>query len=202
MTNASYHYLINHYDMQGKHDEPSLNEQLLMDIRAVFERKKATRLFSDDLIVALCADPEMNWSTHNRGKTITQKQVSNRLSEYGISSRQMRIGQDNRRGYDIADFTDTFKRYLPATPVLSVTALQASDSKGYSENLSVTSLSGVTHKKSTNTLQDKGCNVVTHRNPLPSDTSVCNAQIAANEPDKSVTDSRPVVTDKIVRGVL
>lgn len=148
-----------------EHDEPSLNEQLLMDIRAVFERKKATRLFSDDLIVALCADPEMNWSTHNRGKTITQKQVSNRLSEYGISSRQMRIGQDNRRGYDIADFTDTFKRYLPATPVLSVTALQVNNSKGYSENRSVTTQDDVTLIKPIKALQDKGCNAVTHRDP-------------------------------------
>lgn len=178
-----------------EHDEPSLNEQMLMDIKTVFERKKTTRIFSDDLIVTLCADPEMNWSTYNRGKTITQRQISNRLSEYGISSRQLRIGNENRRGYDIADFKDTFTRYLPATPILSITTLPAIDSKGYSENLCITSTSDVIHRKSNNALQDKGCNVVTHRNPLPSDTSVCNAQTAANEPDKSVTD-------KIVRGVL
>ena len=172
-----------------EHDEPSLNEQLLMDIRAVFERKKATRLFSDDLIVALCADPEMNWSTHNRGKTITQKQVSNRLSEYGISSRQMRIGQDNRRGYDIADFTDTFKRYLPATPVLSVTALQVTNSKGYSENISVTTQDDVTLKKPFKALQDKGCNAVTHRDPKHS---------AANENSKNGSGK---IANK-VRGVI
>lgn len=155
-----------------EHDEPSLNEQLLMDIRAVFERKKATRIFSDDLIVALCADPEMNWSTYNRGKPVTQRQVSNRLGEYGISPKQMRIGNDNRRGYDTVCFQDTFKRYLPATPPQSVTTLQVNDSKAYSEKRSVTTQDDVTLEKQLKPLQDGTCNAVTHKNPKPSTASV------------------------------
>ncbi len=160
-------------DISGiEHDEPSLNEQLLMDIRAVFELKKANRIFSDDLIAALCADPEMNWSTYNRGKPITQKQVSNRLGEYGISPKQMRIGNENRRGYDIAYFQDTFKRYLPATPCQPVTSLQASNNKGCSEKTSVTTQADVTHKISLRAANSLGCNAVTHTNPEPSTTSV------------------------------
>lgn len=148
-----------------EHDEPSLNEQLLMDIKAVFELKKVTRIFSDDLITALCADPEMNWSTYNRGKPITQKQVSNRLGEYSISPKQMRTENGNRRGYDIAYFQDTFKRYLSATPSQSVTTLQVNDSKGYSEKISVTMQSDVTLKKPLQALVGKACNGVTHRDP-------------------------------------
>lgn len=185
-----------------EHDEPSLNEQLLIDIKAVFKLKNATRIFSEDLITALCADPEMNWSTHNRGHPIKQRQLANRLSEYKIASKQLRIGNENKRGYDIADFQDTFKRYLPAPPILSVTTLQANTSKGYSENLSVTTQGDVTLRKPVQPLQDGTCNAVTHRNPLSSDTSACNGKNAANDTQNEVILSTELVTDKIVRGCI
>lgn len=165
-------------DISGiEHDEPSLNEQLLMDIRVVFELKRAKRIFSDKLIAALCADPEMNWSTYNRGKPITQKQVSNRLGEYGVSPKQMRIGNENRRGYDIACFQDTFKRYLPVTPHQSVTSLQASNSKGFGEKKSITAQDDVTHKKSLRASNSLGCNAVTDTNPKPSTTIVNDGDV-------------------------
>lgn len=170
-----------------EHDEPSLNEQLLMDIKAVFELKKVTRIFSDALIIALCSDPEMNWSTYNRGKPVTQKQISNRLGEYGISPKQMRIGNENKRGYDIAYFQDTFKRYLSVPSVLSVTTLQASDGNGYSEKLSVTTQDDVTLKKQMQPLQDAACNGVTDKPLQP---------IAANE------NSSHLHLSNIVRGVI
>lgn len=176
-------------DVSGiEHDEPSLNEQLLLDIKEIFEQKKATRIFSDDLIIALCADSEMNWSTHNRGKPITQKQISNRLGEYGISPRQLRIGQGNRRGYDIADFKDAFKRYLSAAPNLSVTMLQERDSKGYGESISVTKQDNVTLENQLQPTYNKACNAVTYRDPQP----------------EGITqdDTDNFVTDNIVRGTL
>lgn len=185
-----------------EHDEPSLNEQLLMDIKIVFDLKKIARIFSDDLIAALCADPEMNWATYNRGKPITQKQVSNRLGEYGISPKQMRTANGNRRGYDIAYFQDTFKRYLAAPPTLSVTTLQVNHSKGYRENRSVTTQDDVTLRNQLKPLQNGACNGVTLRNPLPSDTSTCNGKNAANDTQDEVTHSSPLVTDKVVRGCL
>lgn len=168
-----------------EHDEPSLNEQLLIDIKSVFELKKATRIFSDDLITALCADPEMNWSTYNRGKPITQKQVSNRLGEYSISPKQMRTSTGNRRGYDIAYFQDTFKRYLPATPSQSVTTLQANSSEGCGEKISVTTQSDVTLRKPLQALKSKACNTVTDEPLQP---------IAANENSSHLSN--------IVRGVI
>lgn len=171
-----------------EHDEPSLNEQLLMNIKTVFELKRVKRIFSDDLIAALCADPEMNWATYNRGKPITQKQVSNRLGEYGISPKQMRTSNGNRRGYDIAYFQDAFKRYLPAAPSQPITTLQANDSKGYSENRSVTERGGVTLKKPLKALNGKACNGVTYRDPQHN---------AANE---NIEDSSDLANK--VRGVI
>lgn len=148
-----------------EHDEPSLNEQLLKDIKSVFELKKITRISSMDLIATLCSDPEMNWATYNRGKPITPKQVSNRLGEYKISSKSLRVSGQVTKGYDLNDFKDAFARYLADTPSLSVTELQASKHKGYSGNTTVTTSESVTDKKLPEALNSLECNRVTDRIP-------------------------------------
>lgn len=98
-------------------DEPSLNEQLLADIEIVFNLYGTNRLLSRDLLAGLCRDPEMIWSTLNHGKPITLHQIAKRLSEFKISSKDMRTldlrGNEVRgKGYDITDFEDAFSRYL------------------------------------------------------------------------------------------
>lgn len=98
-------------------DEPSLNEQLLADIKTVFSLYGTNRLLSRDLLVGLCRDPEMIWSTLNHGKPITLRQIAKRLSEFKISSKDIRAldlrGNEARgKGYDITDFQDAFSRYL------------------------------------------------------------------------------------------
>ncbi|WP_169393400.1 MULTISPECIES: DUF3631 domain-containing protein [Psychrobacter] len=178
-----------------EHDEPSLNEQLLIDIKTVFDLKKTDKLLTKDLLVGLCSDQEMSWATYNCGKPITPRQIANRLNEYRISSKDIRTIHGRGKGYDVTDFKDAFTRYLPATPNLSVTTRQVNDSKGYSGNTSVTTTDSVTDKKSLQAMTDKGCHVVTDRNPNPDSTTQCHATKAANEPDNPVTD-------KIVRGCL
>ncbi|MGE6482088.1 DUF3631 domain-containing protein [Psychrobacter namhaensis] len=98
-------------------EEPSSNEQLLSDIRTVFILTKANRLLSRDLLTELRRDPEMSWSTLNHGKPITLRQIAKRLSEFKISSKDIRAhdlhGNEVRgKGYDITDFEDAFSRYL------------------------------------------------------------------------------------------
>jgi putative DNA primase/helicase len=98
-------------------DEPSLNEQLLADIRTVFNLYGSNRLLSRDLLTGLCRDSEMIWSTLNHGKPITLPQISKRLSGFRISSKCMRTIDVNSkevrgRGYDINEFEDAFSRYL------------------------------------------------------------------------------------------
>lgn len=96
---------------------PSLNEQLLADIQTVFNLYGTNRLLSRDLLTGLCRDPEMVWSTLNHGKPMTLHQIARRLSEFKISSKDMRAldlrGKEVRgKGYDLDDFQDTFLRYL------------------------------------------------------------------------------------------
>ncbi|WP_372887080.1 DUF3631 domain-containing protein [Psychrobacter sp.] len=98
-------------------DEPSLNEQLLADIRTVFNLYGTNRLLSRDLLTGLCRDPEMNWSTLNQGKRITARQIAKILGGFRISSKDIRAhdlrGNEVRgKGYDLSDFQDTFSRYL------------------------------------------------------------------------------------------
>lgn len=97
--------------------EPSSNEQLLSDIKTVFNLTQTNRLLSRDLLTALCRDPEMNWSTYNNGKPISMRQIARKLKGFGISSKDIRAlnlhGKEVRgKGYDLQDFEDAFLRYL------------------------------------------------------------------------------------------
>lgn len=94
----------------------STSNELLADIQEIFETKKALKISTADLIEALCSDDEKSWSTYNRGKPISAKQISSRLSGYGIRSKTVRIGYVTIKGFELEQFADAFARYLPPTP--------------------------------------------------------------------------------------
>lgn len=113
--------------LHGIEDEaPSIGVELLGDIRDAFERRGAGRLASTLLLEELTRDDEAPWATFNRGREIDARWLSKRLNEFGIKPKAMRInGGHLAKGYDRADFEDTFNRYLSgATPEKSVTRLQ------------------------------------------------------------------------------
>ncbi len=99
--------------LSGEDEQPqSHGAELLADIQQVFELNKLTRMFTADLVEALCEDTEMSWSTYNRGKPMTPKQLSRKLNSYGVSSKQLRIDYGNKKGYELNQFSDVFARYL------------------------------------------------------------------------------------------
>ena len=91
---------------------PSINEELLADIQEVFA-SGCDKVFSDELISRLCFDDEKRWATWNRGRPISPKQISDRLKDFDIQPRQIRIGAESRKGYRLIDFEEAFERYLP-----------------------------------------------------------------------------------------
>jgi len=102
---------------QGLHgieeDAPSINAELLADIKDIFERRQASRLASVLLIEQLTQDEDLPWASWNRGRPIKPRQLSARLSEFGIKPKPMRVaGEGVVKGYDIEDFRDAFRRYL------------------------------------------------------------------------------------------
>jgi len=87
---------------------PGVAEQLLADFQEVFAERKTSRVSTKDLIGALCADGEKPWATYSNGKSITYKQLKNILKVYGISSKNLRMGSEVKKGYTLEQFKESF----------------------------------------------------------------------------------------------
>ncbi|MCB1811946.1 MAG: DUF3631 domain-containing protein [Candidatus Competibacteraceae bacterium] len=154
-------------------DDDSIGAELLRDVKAIFESKSVDRIFTADLLEALCNDDEAPWSTWNRGKPITARQLANRFKDFGIVTKQpVRIGSLVAKGYRLNQFDDAFSRYLPDSPLSMGYRVTRLEPKGIPENPMGYTKKNVTHRKTSKAAQDKGCNPVTHRNPQNGDISV------------------------------
>ncbi|WP_308812086.1 DUF3631 domain-containing protein [Pseudomonas oryzihabitans] len=151
--------------LHGLEEEaPSIGAELLASIREAFDGRRAERLSTADLLYALAEDEEAPWAAWNRGRPMTPHQLSNRLSEFGIKSSTQRIGPKTAKGYKREQFQEAFNRYLSAdTPNTSVTPLQASNHRAYSNSETVTRGITVTGHKELKTSNHADCNDVTDR---------------------------------------
>lgn len=145
-------------------DSHTPNEELLSDIKGVFAAKARDRLPSVELLRALAEDTEAPWATWNRGKPMTARQLSKRLSEFGISPGTFRSGNTTAKGYLLTQFADAFARYLRDAPAESVTRSQVNNGAGFSESASVTGAGGVTDEMTAKASSDAGCDRVTAAN--------------------------------------
>lgn len=121
-------------------DATSYEIELLAEIKNIFSRKDCKKISSADLITELCTDEERPWATFNQGHNITPRQLSNALGKYGIQSKSMRVDGSNVKGYEYSQFEDAWIRYLPSSPISSVTPSQPSQRAHLSvaDELSVT----------------------------------------------------------------
>ena len=101
-------------------DSPSMTigTELLADIQDVFATKRTDRISTADLITALCSDDERPWATYNRGKPLSPRQLAKRMGEYGIQSKTVRIGYGTPKGFELAQFEESFSRYLTPTETI------------------------------------------------------------------------------------
>jgi hypothetical protein len=103
--------------LHASHEQAdSLGLRLLADIRDVFALAASERIFTTDLIAALKADDEGPWLSER--SPLTPNRLARLLAPFEISSRQLRIGSDNLKGYERVAFQDTWERYIPLTPSL------------------------------------------------------------------------------------
>ncbi len=87
--------------------------RLLADLLLIFTLSGATRLFSKDIATALRSLPDRPWSNaSNSHRPIDQTWLTRQLRPLGISPHNVRIANRRANGYDLADFTDAFARYL------------------------------------------------------------------------------------------
>ncbi len=105
----------------SKTETDGLREMLLADIQGLFQ---TDRMFSRELIERLSGMTERPWPEVNRGKPITERWLARNLGVFSIHPKQLRIGEDNGRGYERADLVEAFERYLPNPASTSVTPLQ------------------------------------------------------------------------------
>jgi len=171
-------------------DAMSIGVELLADIQEIFDIKKIDKIFTADLINALCEDDEKLWATYNRGKAISPRQVSSRLKGYSIESKTIRVGYDTRKGFTKEQFIESFERYLNATkdslpdsPFSSVTTSQATAGKACSVADDKQSFGTSEFKRNTGTNFDaQGVTDKTARygneslsvTPQPSNNKVCD----------------------------
>ncbi|WP_244201181.1 DUF3631 domain-containing protein [Paraburkholderia rhynchosiae] len=96
----------------------SAGVELLTDIEDAFDSHGSTNknrvrgIFQSVLLDALCEDEEKPWATLNRGKPMTANQLRERLKPYGIHSKQVRIGYEGKKGFELDQFKDAFRRYV------------------------------------------------------------------------------------------
>lgn len=156
-------------------EAPSIGAELLADVQSAFERKHTTKLFSADLLQALCDDDESPWATWNRGKPIQPRQLSRKLAEFGIKSKDVRQGFEVKKGYHLEQFADAFKRYISAreptpsadTPSASATSLQPSNHAASSVAESATAAIRKTLSATRKATAGAGCSGVADKTPLP-----------------------------------
>jgi hypothetical protein len=105
-------------------DEPGIGVTLLEDVRALFGTCRVVA--SETMLEQLNGLPERPWATWTKqGKPMTQRHLATLLRPFGIRPGTVRIGEVTRKGYMLADFEDSFARYLP--DFLSVTASHSND---------------------------------------------------------------------------
>jgi hypothetical protein len=90
----------------------------------------------------LNALPESSWASWNDDKGIRPLDVARRLKGFGVRSKDVRVSEDVRKGYDSADLRDLIARYVspsrdtgnkgnaPARDVAPVAAVAASGGAG------------------------------------------------------------------------
>jgi hypothetical protein len=92
----------------------SLGLRLLADIREVYRSHGVERIAAADLIASLKANDEGPWASERY--PLTPHKLARHLAPYEISSKQMRIGERNVKGYERSWFVDTWDRFLGAPP--------------------------------------------------------------------------------------
>lgn len=98
--------------LEANAKEPELPTLLLEDLRTIILNHGGNRISSAEVISQLVEDKDKPWCEASHGKSISPHKLAEMLRPYGIKPKSKRMGSKTTRGYDTADFTDTFERYL------------------------------------------------------------------------------------------
>jgi hypothetical protein len=97
---------------------------LLADIQQIFAGKwppppegvspsPVEKIFSKDLVENLAEMKERPWPEVCYGKPITERWLARNLNALGIHSKNVRIRDEQAKGYEFTDLREVFDRYIP-----------------------------------------------------------------------------------------
>lgn len=96
--------------MESKEKSETMGTLLLNDIRKVFADRNVERLWTAGLIRDLVDIEERPWESWKGG--FTSRVLGNMLKDFNVRSRDIRMNGAVKKGYQLADFSDPFDRYL------------------------------------------------------------------------------------------
>ena len=102
----------------GNHiDSDSIKTQLLQDIRAIInDLEDSKSVWSQNLCDRLAVLEERPWGEWSKGKPMTQTQLARQLRPFGVLSRDIRLGNEVKKGYEIEALLEVFTRYISPCP--------------------------------------------------------------------------------------
>ncbi len=113
-------------------DDDSIGVQLLGDIQSVFGADE--RLHTEVLLDRLNQLAESPWATFEGGKPMTARRLAKTLRSFGIHSSQLRVDDQNRKGYQRGAFADAWERFLRQPPLASETSETIQQNQGLSRD--------------------------------------------------------------------
>ena len=100
----------------------SKGETLLRDIHSIFDERKADKIFSKDLALALCEIEGRPWADWNRGSGFKPNDLAKQLQRYRIHPQKVSIGAEKLQGYRAENFKDAWERYCAQLPHIAGTS--------------------------------------------------------------------------------
>jgi hypothetical protein len=140
-------------------------EELLSDIRDIFDSLGRDRISSAELIEKLCEIPGRPWAEYgNPPKPLTQNKLAKLLKPLAVSPQLLRLpdSDDPVRGYQRSQFDEAFERYLSGEGGSNRYSVTNPENTGTSDFFrSVTGSDNVTVQKWQKPNDDGVCNGVT-----------------------------------------
>jgi len=104
----------NNPQLSTKNTQPldGLAVELLSNIRQIFAQSGAPRLSCKQLLTALQVLERTKSQASDLKPPMTSRSLGHHLHRFGISSRCLRIDRQAVKGYELADFSDAFTRFL------------------------------------------------------------------------------------------